>query len=94
MSSHPPTAKRFPLRLAAVDHISGVSGRVFQTDVGLTDLRIGEVAFWMRIVRGAYWTVVILLPPVPPPPSRYQVSAIVTEVVLPQGTGRGSAVCH
>ena len=36
--SNPPTAKRFPLRLAAADPISGVSGRVFQTDVcGLVD---------------------------------------------------------
>ena len=35
--SHPPTASRFPLRLAAADVFSGVSGRVFQTDVRLGD---------------------------------------------------------
>ena len=44
-SSLPPTAKRFPLRLAAVDHFSGVSGRVFQTDMGLADWWVSEVAF-------------------------------------------------
>ena len=44
-SSHPPTARRLPLRLAAADSISGVSGRVFQTDMGLADVRKAEVAF-------------------------------------------------
>ena len=34
--SYPPTA-RFPLRLAAAALFSGVSGRVFQTDVWLAD---------------------------------------------------------
>ena len=31
----PPTAKRLPLRHVAADSFSGVSGRVFQTDMGL-----------------------------------------------------------
>ena len=37
MSSYPPTARRLPLRLAAADPSSGVSGRVFQTEMGLAD---------------------------------------------------------
>ena len=45
LSLYPPTARRFPLRLAAVDPISGVSVRVFQTDMGLADWWVGEVAF-------------------------------------------------
>jgi len=57
----PPTASRFPFRLAAVDLISGVSGRVFQTDVWLADWWVGEVAFWMRGVRETYRTVVIAM---------------------------------
>ena len=42
-----PTAKRFPLMLAAAEFFSGVSGRVFQTDMtlALADWRVGEVAF-------------------------------------------------
>ena len=34
---YPPTARRYPLRFTAADCISGVSGRVFQTDMGLAD---------------------------------------------------------
>ena len=39
MLLYPPIARRLPLRLAAADDFSGVSGiqRVFQTDVGLAD---------------------------------------------------------
>ena len=37
LSSQPPTARRFPLRLAVADSTSGVSGRVFQTDIWLAD---------------------------------------------------------
>ena len=48
----------------------------------------------MRVVRGAYWTVCILLLSALTPPSWYQVSVMVTEVMIPQGTGRGSAVYH
>ena len=43
--SRPPMASRFPLRLAAIDNFSGVSGRVFQTDVWLADWRVGDEAF-------------------------------------------------
>ena len=48
----------------------------------------------MRVVRDAYRTVVIPSSTEPNPPSWYQMSAIVTEVMAEQGTGRGSAVCH
>ena len=41
----PPNARRLPLRLAAADAISGVSGRVFQTDMWLADWSVGEIAF-------------------------------------------------
>ena len=40
----PPTAKRLPLRLAAAESVSGVSGRVFHTDMGLADWQGGEMA--------------------------------------------------
>ena len=36
-ASRPPTARRFPLRLAAADSTSGVSGRFFQTEMLLAD---------------------------------------------------------
>ena len=42
--SYPPTARRFPLRLAAADLFSGVSGRVFQTEMWLADWSVGKVA--------------------------------------------------
>ena len=41
----PPTAKRLPLRHVAADSFSGVSGRVFQTDIRLVDLRENGLAF-------------------------------------------------
>ena len=47
MLLYPPITTRLPLRLAAAELFSGVSGiwRVFQTDVGLADRWVGEVAF-------------------------------------------------
>ena len=45
LSLYPPTARRFPLMLAAADDFSGVSGRVFQIDIWLVDLREDELAF-------------------------------------------------
>ena len=44
LSLYPPTARRFPLRLAAADLTSGVSGRFFQSDIRLADWSVGEVA--------------------------------------------------
>ena len=35
----PPTASRLPLRLAAADALIGVSGRAFQIDVWLAEVR-------------------------------------------------------
>ena len=91
---YPPTAKRLQFKLAAADVLSGASGRIFQTDIWPADSWVGEVAFWMRVVRGAYRTVGMLMASVPILPIWYQLSVMVTEVMIPQGVGRGSAVCH
>ena len=40
--SWPPTTSKFPLRLAAVESINGVSGRVFQTDDSVVLLHIAQ----------------------------------------------------
>ena len=48
----PPTARRLPHKVAAVDFLSGVSGRVFHTDV-VVGCWMGETALSMSIATSA-----------------------------------------
>ena len=78
--------------MAAVDTVSGVSGRVFQGDVVLRYL-IGDVALLISVTMSTQKGVLIGRLSASPPPIRNPLPLIVTEDIRVHALGRGLAVC-